>query len=285
MSKGFALLIVLWTLGLTALLVGHLTGAGRAEAQLAGNLRRGAAIEAAADGAVAAAIFHALDSSDQHWAADGAVHQVRIGDTVANIRIENEASKINPNAAPPALIAGLLGALGMEPRPAQDLATAVVEWHVPENQLQGPSRGRRAAAYRAAGRDYGPAGEPFQSLDELGLVLGMTPSLLARIEPHLTIYADNAPDPSLADPIVTEALRSASGGSALPVNPLAFIRRGPLGSRGGPANADSVIAVTAVALGPERGRFARHAIVRLGDGRGGELFRILSWDAITPPVL
>ncbi len=278
--NGFALLIVLWTLGLMALLVGHLTGAGRAEAQLAGNLRRGAMIEAAADGAVAEAIFHALDSSDQHWAANGTVHRVRIGDALVDIRLDNEASKINPNIAAPALLAGLLGVVGLEPRAAQDLGTAIAEWRIPENQMQVSSRGARTGAYRSAGREYGPAGEPFQSLDELGLVLGMTPSILARIAPHLTIYADNAPDPAVADPVVKEAMRAAGGnGPVLPINPLGQLRRGPLGSRVGTGlNPESVVSVTVVAMGADRSRFVRHAIVRLADGSNGELFRILSWD-------
>src|SRR5277367_4288128 len=76
-QRGFALLIVLWTLVLLVLLVTQLTAAGRTETRIAANLRSGAAAEAAAEGAVYEALFHLLDSSAGHWNVDGAIHQVR----------------------------------------------------------------------------------------------------------------------------------------------------------------------------------------------------------------
>jgi general secretion pathway protein K len=51
-QRGFALLIVLWTMVLLALLVAQFTTTGRTEVQVATNLRANAATEAAADGAI-----------------------------------------------------------------------------------------------------------------------------------------------------------------------------------------------------------------------------------------
>ena len=51
-ERGFALLLVLWTLVLLSLIVTGMVSAGRVEAQLASNLRAAAVAEAAADGAV-----------------------------------------------------------------------------------------------------------------------------------------------------------------------------------------------------------------------------------------
>ena len=51
-QRGFALLIVLWTMGLLALLVAQFTATGRGEVQMATNLRANAVTQAAADGAV-----------------------------------------------------------------------------------------------------------------------------------------------------------------------------------------------------------------------------------------
>jgi len=56
-EDGFALLIVLWALGLLALLVSSLAAAGRSDLSFAGNTRDSAIVEAAADGAVQQAMF------------------------------------------------------------------------------------------------------------------------------------------------------------------------------------------------------------------------------------
>ena len=62
-QRGFALLIVLWTLALLALLGTQLLATSRQHVQLAHNLLDAAALEAAANGAVQQAIFGVLDSS------------------------------------------------------------------------------------------------------------------------------------------------------------------------------------------------------------------------------
>src|SRR5262249_56768073 len=49
--------------------------------------------------------------------------------------------------------------------------------------------GAAAPDYRAAGLSYGPRNGPFQSVDELKLVMDMTPELFRRVEPALTVYS------------------------------------------------------------------------------------------------
>ena len=61
--------------------------------------------------------------------------------------------------------------------------------------------------YDAAGRAYRPRHGPFQSVDELNLVLGMTPALYARLKPALTVYSrSEQADLSVAPPEVVHAL-------------------------------------------------------------------------------
>ena len=260
-ESGFALLIVLFALVLLALLVGAVVAAGRGEAQLASNLRAGAIAEAAADGAVQQAIFHLLDASRGHWAADGAVHRLQLGGAAVDVRIESEAGKVNPNTAPPSLLQALLQAVGVDSSRATAIAAAIIDWRSGES----PGSGAQAtAAYRAAGRDYGPPGEPLQSLDELGRVLGMTPAVLERLRPHLSLDLDQTPDPATADPVVAQALAAASGQS-----PQSEV------------NADaSVVRITASASGPGHARFVRRAVVRLDPAQPDQPFRVMDWTAI-----
>jgi len=49
--------------------------------------------------------------------------------------------------------------------------------------------GAASGEYAADGRDYHPRGGPFQSVDELKLVLGMTPALYERLAPAVTVFS------------------------------------------------------------------------------------------------
>ena len=257
-QRGFALLIVLWSVVLLAFLVTHLTGAARSETQLAGNVRLASVLQAAADGGVNTAIFHALDTSDGHWPANGAEHELRLPGALLEVRIDNEAGKINPNSVQPQVLQALLHTQGVDQGAAARIAAAMVAWRFPD--VQGD--GARAPQYRNAGRDYGPPGAAFESLEEIGLVLGMTPDILARIRPYLSLYHDGDPDLRLAAPAVVQAYRESEGGD-------------PPASGGPPL--ETVISITASAVGADGGRFTRRAIVRIGQRSAGRLFEILTW--------
>jgi general secretion pathway protein K len=259
------LLIVLWTVVLLALLVTHLTATGRGETQLAANLRGAAVVEAAADGAVAEAIFHALDSGAGHWPADGRPRRIGFPAAVVELRLDSEAGRLNPNTAQPELLAALLHVVGADTATATAIAAAMVDWRFPD--AQGRSGGAKAPQYRAAGRSYGPPGAPFRSVAEIGLVLGMTPALLARLAPSLSVFQDGEPDPRLADPRLLQAIREATG--AAPPVPA-----GPPPER--------VVAITASATGSDGGAFVRRAVVRMGARAQGGLFEVLSWETPAP---
>jgi general secretion pathway protein K len=259
-DRGFALLIVLWTLVLLTLMVTQMTSAGRSQARLALNLRTSAAAEAAADGAVYQAIFHLLDTSKARWSVGDPPHQASMPDATADVRMTSDVGKINPNAASVPLLEALLCNVGADTRTAQSLAASIANWRFPD--AQGQPMGAQTKDYRAAGRDYGPPAAPFETLDEMGLVLGMTPDLLARLKPHLTIYHERQPDPASADAIVLKSLRDVD-----PI--LATVTTGVVD--------ESVVTITAAATAGNGSRFTRRATVQLGAGTDHTIYQILEW--------
>ncbi len=250
-SGGFALLIVLWTLVLIGFLVLHLTASGRTEIRIADNLVDNAVTGAAADGAIADAIFNLSNPQpDQRWPLDGTAHALTIGHSRVVVRLEDEAARVNPNLASPALVEALLRAVGSDPETAHRLAAAIADW-VGTSETPQPQTAL-LAQYSAGGLDYGPPGAPAESLDELGRVLGMTPALFAKLRPHLTLYGAAEPDPGGADPVVAAALAQLATASQtdLPANP---------------APEDVLtVRIVAAALGPGNARITRTAIVRVG---------------------
>jgi general secretion pathway protein K len=250
-SGGFALIIVLWVLVLVAFIVAHLTASGRTEIRIAGNLVSNAVAEAAADGAITEAIFNLSDPNpEQRWPIDGNPREFAVGDSRVMVLLEDEAWRINPNSASPALLEALLHAIGADPESAYRVAIAIGEW---VGSLAGArSQDAVLADYRAAGLDYGPPSAPFETLDELGRVLGVTPAMLAAMRPHLTLFGPAEPNPASPDPIVAAAL------AELP-------RIGPAAAPAIQQPPDiSTVRITATAVAPGKARVRRVAIVRIG---------------------
>lgn len=270
-------MIVLWVLVLIGFLVAHVTAAGRTELRIARNLYANAAAEAAAEGAISEAIFRLTDPNPARaWQLDGSGHELAIGRSRVILRIDNEAARINPNFALPALLEGLLRATGSDPATAQQVSVAIAEWvGMP---VAGRSPAAVAADYRAAGLDYAPPRQRMESLDELGRVHGMTPAILAALRPHLTLYASTL-DPQTADPAVAAAAAFAGGQPAGPSGPGAPTLVSVSGPPGGaaarpgagiapPGGRFITARITATARGPDNAEVTRVAVVRFSPGQG-----------------
>lgn len=260
-ERGFALLIVLWGVVLLALLATGITAAGRTDVQLAANLRGEAEAEMAADGGVSEGVFHLLDAG-RAWRADGAAHEVRVPGGRVVVRVMDEAGKVNPNTASPELLRALLAGVGADAQTAERVAGAMADWRFPGTLPR--AGGAKASQYRAAGLAYGPPGAPFESLEELGAVLGMTPALLAALLPHVSLLNDREPSLREADPVVVQAMRAVFGP-----------QRAEGGAEGeaGPVRS---VTITSAAVMDGGARFVRQAAVRLG-GEKERLFEVLSW--------
>ncbi|WP_419758752.1 general secretion pathway protein GspK [Acidisoma sp.] len=254
--RGFALLIVLWSMVLLSLLFARLVSAGRSEAEIAFNLRAAAQRQAQADGLLYSVIFSLLGPG-RHWPADGAAHRIRLPAAVASVSIENLDGLINPNTASPALLYALLSRVGADATTARSVSQAMADWRSPDAQgvFEAPQ-------YLSAGLSYTPAGSPFQSIGELGLVLGMTPELLAKLAPHLSLYNGDNPNPDDADPVVRHALRDT----------------GTVGTSGA-SHPLRVVAVDIVISGAGGTEASRQADVQLQSSSSPTGFQILTWES------
>jgi general secretion pathway protein K len=194
-ERGFALLIVLWSLALLSLIITSLAAVGRREMKLVDNVRSATAAEAAADGATNEAIFRLMSGE---WSPGRVQHVVYIGGAVVTVRIEDAAHLVNPNNAPVSLLTALLRQVGADPQSAQAIAAAVAAYRDASGTDPTPE-------YIAAGLPYGPARRDFRSVAELQLVVGMPPEVYARLAPHLSVWKLPMVVPDPTDPIVAAA--------------------------------------------------------------------------------
>jgi general secretion pathway protein K len=132
----------------------------------------------------------------------------RLGGAEVAVEFLSESARINLNAAPKALIAGLFAVLGAQPEAAEQYAERVVGWRTPPKPNV---QDDEDSLYRAAGLRYSPRRSPFNDVRELWLVLGLPPALVERALPFVTVYS-GMPDINVLDapPEVIAALPGMS---------------------------------------------------------------------------
>jgi general secretion pathway protein K len=208
-ERGLALVSVLWGLAVLSLIAASMLSAGLLSARMSRNAWAAIRTQTAADAVVQRAVLSLLDkSASGRWRVDGTPRDVSFDGVTVTVSIQDEAGKIDLNKADAQTLQGLFESEGLAPDDAAALADHIVDWRTPRDRNS--IAGGTSADY--SGSDYDPRNGPFQSIDELRLVAGMTPALYARAAPVLTLYSHSAsidPDTAprealLAQPGMTE---------------------------------------------------------------------------------
>lgn len=197
-QRGFALLAVLWGVALLAVIAAGLTAATRSDARLASNIAERMQAEALAEAGIFAAILELHRAGDAPtWPADGQLLRLSLDGGRAEVTGTDEAGKVDLNAAPEELVAGLLRAVGLPDQEAARLADAIADFRDEDGLRR--LNGAEDAEYRAAGLSHGAFDRPFQTVEELRFVLGADDALVARVAPFVTVYTrESGIDPEVA---------------------------------------------------------------------------------------
>ena len=212
-EKGIALIAVLWMLTLLSIIAAALSFETRSTTRIARNMADHAAARAAADAGIQRAILDFVPppgtpTDTKNFKTDGTVYIWRFANSTVRISVKDEVGKVNLNQAPELVLAALFVSVGVEPGKAQSLADAIADFRDADN-LPRP-RGAEEAEYRDAGLAWGPKNAPFQTIEELHQVLGMTAEIYGRVAPDLTIYSIGAGiNPIMAGERLTGILRQA----------------------------------------------------------------------------
>lgn len=277
-AGGFALILVLWILVLLGAIGVVLLTNARSETAIAHNVVAAASAEALADAGVARAAFNLSDpASPDGWEADGGKHQLNLPGGAVRISVEDETWKINPNHASDQLLTALFEACGVGDARARALGAAIADWVSPGEKPR--PFGAKLKQYQAAGLDYGPPGEPFASLDELRFVLGMTPEILSRVRPYLTLYTtSDQPDPRHAPVLVRRALALAAQDAEGATSPAPPPESDPVPGAE-KENAERIVSVRVTAKSRNGGLYVRRAVLRLTP-ESGKGYKVLDWERL-----
>lgn len=189
-ERGFALLMVLWTLILLAFLATVFADNARTEVFLARNLVDNAQAEALADGGINRAVAGLTrDPVDGGFYGDGRIYVWPSEAGEVRFWIRDEGGKIDINYAPAAVLRELLVVVGADSKLATSLADAIIDFRDEDDDKQ--PHGAEAREYRSEGLGYGPKNQHIVLTDELIYVPGMTPDLLARLSPLITTFGQD----------------------------------------------------------------------------------------------
>jgi general secretion pathway protein K len=289
-ARGFIVVAVLWILAaLSALVLIYLTYVTNTAVVVAGSTDRVQAEGLATAGVELAA--YQLTAVKEEARPSSGTFNARVGAARVSVTFRSEAARIDLNAAPKALLTGLIIGLGGTPSNAADYADRITAWRA---STERGGDDPETSSYRTAGLAYAPRHAPFPQAEELWLVRGIPPVVVERMLPFVTTFS-NMPSVNIIDaaPQVVAALPGMTPGRLQDV----------LSQRGDPRlDPRSVLAIAGgegATLAKSRAyrmtinidfdsgrRAAAEAVILLLD-EGDEPYRVLSWrnasDGATAP--
>ena len=285
------MILVISVLALLALLGAEVAADSHSAAVVSRNRLDLAQLQAGADAGVTLAVMGLLDPVvSARWQADGRVYDRRYAGQRLAVTITDEGGKIDLNAAPKELIAGLLNEFGVA-RNRQALITQAILDRRTQFVPAVPTASSNTGRIFGQAHVVNLAKLAFADVSELRSLPGMTRALYARLGPEVTVYSQNPTiNPMTASRRTLLAIPGAGPGAADSV----------IASRsGGFAQLDAeelsrialyarpdtlhVVTITARAGLPEGASFTRRAVVSVSPDLPLEPVRILRWDQ--PPEL
>jgi general secretion pathway protein K len=200
-ERGWALVSVLWALSVLAVLAAASQTLSFSSARQERFAFDAARSDALLEAAVTEAMLGVSDTRvEKRWRTDGTAKNIVFAGATMKVAVQDENGRIDLNAADVSLFTRLFQSVGVAKEEAVGLADHIVDWRSRDNA------NGTVDEYARAGLSYHPRHGAFQSVDELALVLGMTPSLMKQVRPALTVYSRHpAVDTAVAPPQVLKA--------------------------------------------------------------------------------
>jgi general secretion pathway protein K len=187
-QAGVALVTVLWFLALLMVMTASYSVTMRTETRLTANHVHTAQAKALAEAGIWIGVSELLrPESDSNWRADGSVHQVFYSEGSMNISLQDESGLVDLNTASDDLILALLQSTGLDDNQALLLQHRILDWRDRDKLVR--TYGAEDNEYEMAGYEYGAKDGPFNTVDELRELMGMTEPVFQAIRHSLTVYS------------------------------------------------------------------------------------------------
>lgn len=244
--EGFALVLVLWVLSLLTIMAGSFALSMRREAGIVAGSSKNAQAAAVAESGLAIAELMLMHPDPlQRWRTDGSIYQLDYAEAKVRVRLLAETGKVDLNRADQPLLQALMGHAPVAEQLQTQWVNAILDWR--DNDDLTHPEGAEQEEYKDAGLNYRPRNKPFQSVEELQLVLGINEQAFKWLENRVTVYSGQAQvdstqaakevlqllpgvDSGLIDDYLAARRESAINGLPMPTAPLVSNR--PAGQTG-----------------------------------------------------
>lgn len=232
--RGSVLIVVVWTVILLSVLVAGMGAQGlfalgvteRMEQRLQASYIAQAGVQHALQ-VLAADPTASVDGLNDGWAADESSASRPLGAGSFTMRLVDEERALNLNTLPADILLTLLLDVGQVPDDdARRLVDAIEDWRDPDDDAR--PEGAENFYYLGLSNAYEAKNGPFEHLDELLLVRGMTPAISARLVPLLTVHGSGDVNINTAGREVLRILGLSDSG----VSSILVDRAGPDGREG-----------------------------------------------------
>lgn len=131
------------------------------------------------------------------WRTNGKIYEWPLAGGNVLISIQDEAGKIDLNAATEGLLLQLFGAIELAGRDPAEMVDRLIDYRDTDQERR--PLGAEDIDYRRADLGYGAKDRPFERTDELRRVLGVTAEIFAQISPLVTVHSgQRGVDPNVA---------------------------------------------------------------------------------------
>ena len=276
-EQGFVIVAVLWILialsSLAMIFALYLSASARAMAVSDTALQQ----EALASAAVELAGYQLTIVSDEARPAHGAF-QFRMDDADVEVTFRSEAARLDLNFASKDVLAAFFTGLGAGKDAAMEDAERVVGWR--SRPAPGATNDEEA---RYAALGYPPRQSLFMAINELALVSGLSPALVDRALPFVTIFNGSPSiDRSIAAPEVVAAFDKKAGAANDPFGAQMAASAGLSSTdpsappkSAAPAAKSSCYRIQMTIGFADGRRSAADVVIALGDK--SEPYRVLAW--------
>jgi len=284
------MVLVLWVLSLLIIMAGSFALSMRREAALISVLKNNAHAKAIAESGISLAEIMLLSPDPSKvWRADGSIYEIRASDAIIRIRLLSEAGKIAINKADQTALQSLMALAPVDSEQQGKLVNAILDWRDADNLVR--LDGAEKEEYQEAGLNYQPRNKPFESTEELQLVLGMNKTVLAWLDPLVTIYsvqphinyqvaskevlqAIPGLDAGLIDSFVMMRMESAKNNLPAPPFPL---NKGTTNTAG----QNNILTLVSEAFVDDDSRAMLSVVVTKSNNNEKAPFQILKWQPVT----
>ena len=288
--SGLALVLVLWVLSLLTIMAGSFALSMRREASIVAGIKNNAQAMAVAESGIAMAEMMLLNTDqNKRWRADGSIYEIRSADAKVRVRLLSETGKIDINKADQTLLQGLMASAPVDEEQQTRLVSAILDWRDKDDLVH--IDGAEKKEYKDAELSYQPRNKPFQTIEELQLVLGMNASVFLWIEPLITVYSGQQQvtaqlatkevlqvipglDSEMVDSYLAARLESAINNLPAP----------PFPSSSGQNNAagqNNVLTVVSEALLDDESSAVISAVIKQSGDNETTPFQVLNWRHVT----